>query len=213
MTIYTKNLREFNKKTFQVKEVYAPYRAGGVETASGFKFRSFIEFPEDWREIVYSGEIEKNNDAKKELRERIWNKNEKKFEFHKVKDRMDRKFFKTYKKVFDLKVVFEQPQKLTNWKGEEEVGNEIVLQQVSASKVKSMLMVVAEVEPPLVDGKDKTGKPAKVPAFDWEDREKDKLNNLFIKVMVSGEGVDTKYNFTPWKEFTLPELKTEDIPF
>lgn len=90
-------------------------------------------------------------------------------QFHKVTDKIDRDFYKTYKKVFDVKVIFEQPVTVTNWKGEEETSKEVVLQQVSASKVKNMLMVVAEVEPPLVDGKDKTGKPAKVPSFDWED--------------------------------------------
>ena len=213
MTIYTKNLREFNKKNFQIKEVYPAYRAGGLEINGKFKFRSFYEFPVDEREVVLSGDetIKANKDLRKELREKLWI--DWQMQFHKVKDKQDREFFKTYKKVFDVKVVFEQPVTVTNWKWEEETSREVTLQQVSASKIKNMLMVVAEVEPPLVDGKDKTGKPAKVPAFDWEDRERDKLNNLFIKVMVSGEGMDTKYNFTPWKEFTLPELKTEDIPF
>lgn len=216
-TIYSSKLRDFNKKTFQVKDVYAPYRAGGIETASGFKFRTFYDLPEDEREVVFTGDEKikaSPNASKRELREKIWNKNERVFEFHKVKDRQDREFFKTYKKVFDVKVVFEQPVTVTNWKGEEQTGNEVVLQQVGASKIKSMLQVVAEVEPRLVDGKDKTGKPAKVPAFDWEDGEKYKLKDLFVKIMVSGEGMDTKYVFTPGKEFKVAdEIDVNDLPF
>lgn len=72
MTIYTSKLREFNKKTFQVKEVYPAYRAGGLEINGKFKFRSFYEFPVDEREVVLTGEVPKNEDAKTELREKIW---------------------------------------------------------------------------------------------------------------------------------------------
>jgi len=52
--IYTSNLRQFNKKNFQIKEVFPAYRAGGLEINGKFKFRSFVEFPEDERDVVLS---------------------------------------------------------------------------------------------------------------------------------------------------------------
>ena len=126
---------------------------------------------------------------------------------------MDREFFKTYKKVFDLKVVFEQPQEVKNWKNEAETGNEITLTQVSASKVKNILTVVADVEPPMVEWKDKAGNDCMVAEFDWEDKYRDALENVFVEMTVTGEGLDTKYNFSAGKEFAVKELTLDEIPF
>ena len=50
---------------------------------------------------------------------------------------------------------------------------------------------------PMVEGKDKAGNAAMVEAYDWEDTAKNLLEGKFIKMKVSGEGMDTKYIFQP----------------
>lgn len=176
MATYTSGIRQFSGDTFQIKEVYPAYRAGGVELPDGkFQFRTFKYFPVDERESVFSGDPEilakASADAtpKMELREQKWNDVEKKFEFIRVKGKLDGDFFKTYKKVYDVSIRLDGVKKIHRYKEVYEENDEVVLQGVSASKLKDILRNVADVNPPMVNGKDKAGNPAMVEAFDWEE--------------------------------------------
>ena len=72
---------------------------------------------------------------------------------------------------------------------------------------------------PMKEGKDKAGNDAMVEVYDWEDELKNVLEGKFVKMKVSGEGMDTKYIFQEGKEFAKvePEAPAKDewadIPF
>ena len=110
VSVYTSNLRQFAKKVMKIKEVYSPYRAGGLEVNGKFLFKSFYQFPvmeEDM--ITFADErLKPENivaDYKQEWREKVWV--DKKLFFKKTKIDDYKTFFKTYKKVFDMKVELE----------------------------------------------------------------------------------------------------------
>ena len=89
------------------------------------------------------------------------------------------------------------------------LGNTFTLRGVPASRVIGMLEahdLDANVE--LVDGKDKTGNPAKVRPYDFEDNLINDLAGKFIKFKVRGEGMDTRFTFKEGEEFdptAMPE--------
>lgn len=238
-TVYVKrsNHKLLGEQSLGINRVFSNYRAGGLEVNGKYTARVFHYFPKRLTEEVVMGNDES---AKKvdgdvmELRERKWNKDARTFEFHKVKDKLDREFFATYKKVYDVEVIISQPTKLPVWdsmsKTEVEetfpAGTSIVLKEFPASRLKAVLEVLdLDASIQLVDGKDKAGNPAKVKPFDWEDDVKDLLERKFISFKVRGAGLDTTYTFKEGKEFdanammseaSLPqgeEIDVNDLPF
>lgn len=235
--IKTNKFRDLATKDFLIKEVYNPYFAGWTDDGTTKKkrvFKKFPIFPDDvlmnWTEAM--DEVKKLPMDKIELREQVWDKDNKRFTFTKLKTKVDRDFFKTYKKVFDVIVEFENEISVNEWNSElkKEVPvftNEVQLVEVPASRIKAMLEVLQDEQPEMMDWKDRTGNPAKVPVYDYEDKMKELLKGKFCKFKVSWTWMDTKYTFLPWKEFkTLDdvfeapkskvkeeEIRIEDIPF
>ena len=65
-------------------------------------------------------------------------------------------------------------------------------------------------------GKDKAGNEAMVEVYDWEDTLKNVLEGKFVKMKVSGEGMDTKYMFQEGKAFVKQAQEVDefgDLPF
>ena len=233
--IKTNNLRQFHNKTFLIKKVYNPYRDGWLDNWTTKTHRTFKYFPFHDVEVLRgkTPEMEEVSAAfknmkpgdKQELREQIW---ENGFpSFHKVKDKMDSDFFKTWKKVFDLEIETEQEVEVDAWDKETKSNvrrsdTEFNITCVSAGKIKSLLRGIMDEDKgetiPMIKGKDKAGNEAMVEAYDWEDSLKNIAEGKFVKVKVSGEGMDTKYMFQEGKEFkTTPESPATDewadIPF
>lgn len=232
--VYVKgsNLSKLTGKTIKVNAVYFPYFTGDANNwlkgADGKllakpNVRTFIKFPARITEEVvvdYKEDFKRIGEEAMELREKIYDASIGKFTFVKLKEKVTRDFYKTYKKSFDISVDIDSPIEVTRWDKDaqqnvtEKVVNNVVFQGVSASKIKTMLEFLGLDENiELVDGKDKLGNPAMVKPFDWEDTIKDSLAGKFIKVKVTGSGIDSKYIFTEGKEFTPVANEVPDTPF
>ena len=121
--------------------------------------------------------------------------------------KVDRDFFKTYKKVFDIEIETEKNISVENYKWTQE-WNTFVIQGVSAFKIKEMLKATVIDDVPEVDGKE---------MFDWEDNEYKKLTNVTLKFSVVWTWLDTSYNFKPISKFTsmneVSDIDMNDLPF
>ena len=184
-------LRTFKWLNIRINNIYPFYRSWWVKTADW----KFI-----WRTFKYSA------DAR--LMEQKWNANERKFELVPFDDiKVDRDFFKTYKKVFDIEIETEKNISVENYKWTQE-WNTFVIQGVSAFKIKEMLKATVIDDVPEVDGKE---------MFDWEDNEYKKLTNVTLKFSVVWTWLDTSYNFKPISKFTsmneVSDIDMNDLPF
>lgn len=213
--------KELSGKNMKVMAVYNAYRAGGLEVNGKYVGRSFIYFPKRINaEIVLSGDPASKivEGEEMELREKKWNKETRVFEFHKVKDKLDGEFWKTYKKVFDISVIVGEEAEMSTYDKLEKRniankfpgGTEVVLQEMPASRVRGLLESLdLDNGVQLVSGKDKAGNVAMVKPYDWEDEYKEKLVGVFFKYSVKGEGLDTKFIFKEGKEFNPEALANE----
>lgn len=222
-------MRLLSEQSILILKVYKPYRYGWDDSEK--KYRSFYYFPARLTaDVVYSW----SEEAKIQewdtfvLREKFWDNNERKFWFRKIG--VDRQFYKTFRKVMDIDIAPSKDVTFDVWDSgiQKEVpvkmglGNTFTLRWVPASRVIGMIEahdLDANVQ--LVDGKDKTGNPAKVRPFDFEDALIGDLVGKFIKFKVRGEWMDTRYTFKEGEEFdptTMPETQAgwvtiEDVPF
>lgn len=208
--VYADKLRDICGVDFVVNKVFPPYRSGFDPQTN--KMRQFYQFPVDARLVVGSKDesiMSRKDEAKKEFREKVWNRDEKKMEFHKYSGRLDSEFFKTFKKTFDIDVTFKAPFKVKKWNEPDGVETAAARVPVNASHVKTMLETYTNECDAirLIPGKDKAGNPAMVKPFDWEDSLKDKLVGVFAHAKVTGTGMDTKYIWKPAAPF---ELKKEE---
>lgn len=220
-------MRGLSDKSILILKVYSPYRHGWDDSQK--KFRSFYYFPARLTsDIVYSwDESAKIKDGDTfVLREKFWDDSVRKFGFKKTG--VDGTFYKTYKKVFDMDVAIKDDTVFNIWDGQlkKEVpvtmglGNTFTIRNVLASRVIGMIEahdLDSWVE--LVDGKDKTGNPAKVRPYDFEDALVKELTGKFIKFKVRGEGMDTRFTFKEGEAFdptsapVSDEITMDDIPF
>lgn len=222
-------MRLLSDQSILILKVYKPYRYGWDDSVK--KYRSFYYFPARLTaDVVYSWD----ESAKIQewdtfvLREKFWDNDVKKFAFRKIG--LDKTFYKTYRKVMDIDIAPSKDATFNIWDGgmQKEVpvtmglGNTFTLRGVPASRVIGMIEahdLDANVE--LVDGKDKTGNPAKVRPYDFEDNLINDLAGKFIKFKVRGEGMDTRFTFKEGEEFdptAMPEaswtpIDPEDLPF
>ena len=216
------NHKLLSKVNLKVLNVFPNYRSGGLEINGKYVGREFVYFPKRIAdEVIFNKDVRAKQEEGEELelREKKWNKEERRFEFSKVKDKKDRDFFSVYKKVYDIEVVSSDDVVLPVWDKDIKVyvdtevkaWETIILQWVPASRVKAMLELF-ELEEGIekIQGKDKGGNDAMVLPYDWEDLVKDKLVGKFFSFKVSGEGLDTKYIYKEGKEF---ETQEEDNTF
>lgn len=219
-------MRLLSDQSILILKVYKPYRYGWDDSIK--KYRSFYYFPSRLTaDIVYSWD----ESAKIQewdtfvLREKFWDNEVRKFWFKKIG--LDKTFYKTYRKVMDVDIAPSKPVTFPVWNSELQkevdvtmaLGNTFTLRGVPASRVIGMLEahdLDSNVE--LVDGKDKTGNPAKVRPYDFEDELINELTGKFIKFKVRGEGMDTRFAFKEGDEFDITsqpssDIDVEDLPF
>lgn len=209
---YADKLRDICGNDFKIEKVFPPYRSGWDPQTN--KKREFFLFPIDQRLVVGSKDesiMSRKDEAKKEFREKVWNKSEGKMEFHKYSGGFDSEFFKNYKKTFDIDVRFEKPVLLKNWKFKDGVETDNARLPIGASHIKTMLETYTNEADSvkLVPGKDKAGNPAMVKPFDWEDPLASKLVGVFANAKVTGTGMDTKYIWKPAKPFEIKETNDD----
>ncbi len=212
-TVYADKLRDICGYDFVITRVFPAYRSGFDPKTN--KMKQFYRFPVDARMVVSSNDesiMSRKDEPKKEFREKVWNKTDKKMEFHKYSGKMDSEFFKTFKKTFDIEVKFKSPVKIKKWNVPEGVETDEVRVPVNSSHIKTMLETYTNEADSvnLVPGKDKAGNPAMVKPFDWEDALAVKLVGVFANAKVTGTGLDTQYI---WKPATPFEVKKEDTNF
>jgi hypothetical protein len=204
---YLDKFRNLNGKEFRIDKVNKPYRKGFDETTK--RFRSFYAWPKDDRQVIESGDeksIENGASASFDnCREKIWNKTAKKMEFHKYPIKDKSAFYKGFRKVFDVRITLKDTATFEKWDKTQVDAKSVMCEAVSASIIKNAIETLTDVTVPLIDGKDKVGKPAKVKPFDWEDSHVKALEGVYAKLKVTGEGMDTKYLVLPTAKFVTPE--------
>lgn len=204
---YLDKIRKLHGLEFRIDKVNKPYRKGFDPSTN--KPRSFYAWPKDERQVIESGDEKSIQNAASasfdNCREKIWNKATRKMEFHlyPIKDKSS--FYKTFKKVFDVRVTLKDTTTFEKWDKTQVDAKTLMCEAVSASLVRNAIETLTDINIPLVQGKDKAGNPAKVKPFDWEDSHVKALEGLFAKLKVSGEGMDTKYLILPTAQFTVPE--------
>lgn len=219
MTTYVKRSQHklLGEQSLKIKKVFNHYRSGGLEVAGKYVARQFVYFPKRLSdEVVISGDerakLTPADEGNMELRERKWNKETRQFEFHKVKDKLDKEFYATYKKVYDVELFNSQDVTLPLWDSASKTeiltlvpaGSDVFLKEFPASRLKALLEALdLDASIQLVDGKDKAGNPAKVKPYDWEDDVKELLNDKYFSFKVRGEGLDTTFTFKEGKEFDI----------
>jgi hypothetical protein len=239
--IKNKNLRKLDENTFLIKKVYPSYRDGGLETKQPdgtvkYVGKTFVYVPKRIKdEVVLQGDEQLKfiQGDEMELREAVWDKELKTRKFVKVKQKLDKDFFSTYKKVYDVEVAVKSGFTIPVWDkdAKKEVdtkfddGVSATLVAFPAGRLKNMIEALdLDKGIQLVQGKDKAGNDAMVRPFDWEDTVKNKLEGKFVEMRVRGTGLDTKYSFREGKEFVElntaedvfdngEEIAVEDIPF
>jgi hypothetical protein len=152
------------------------------------------------------------------LREQIWNKEERKFEFHKI-GKIDLKLFK---KVVDVNAIAEKPFDINVWDSSAKAevkytvspGEEFTLESFSAGKVRDLLDTFDLTDDVITDPTTE-----KRP-FDWEDGIKNRLEGKTFSFKVTGIGLETRYRFKELPGFTIAasvsdadEIFIDDVPF
>ena len=193
--IYAKHFRKL--KDFTVTGIYAPYRSGGLKIDGKFIPRTF----------KYEGS---------ELKEQKWNGAG--FDLVSFDDKKDAEFYKTYKKVFDVKVKLGNPLEVETTKKELVTTDEFTINALGSFKVKEMLKADFDFQPKM-DGERE--------AFDWEDDVYSDIVGRSFSMKVTGVGMDTSYMFKyngkeKNNDADFPEGRnetangkppTEDLPF
>lgn len=226
-SIKVKNLKPFNLSTIKITKIYNPYFDWWTDNWVAKLHRTFKKFPFNSAEILYNGskemgevteEFKKGWDIKFEIREQVWNKDLNRFEFKKVKDKIDRDWFKTYKKVFDVEFTTENPVEVETYV-KDSWNIKVIWDKFSimlwSSKLRSILESLFDEITWEVTAK-----------FDWEDKEKVKLEDKYVKIKITEAPIseemseeekklarmETKYIFSEGKPFK-EEIRLEDIPF
>lgn len=189
-----KEFRKLQKKNITVRKVYNFYRTGYVPAEN--KFHTYIYFPARLTdEIVYSEDrvmTAPQDGEKMVLREQIWNKEERKFEFHKI-GRID---LKLYKKVVDVVAVcdeeFVTEQYDSSTKGRVNyvvaAGEEFLLEAFSAGKLRDLLDTLDCTDDVVEDENGKR-------PFDWEDSIRKRLEGKAFSFKVTGQKLETRYTY------------------
>jgi len=214
--LYAKHFREL--KEFQVVRVYRPYRFGGVKSNGKFLGRTFklvdkMLKEEVWEEnsegkrlpvlkdpigeVIVCGEEKLPDGTKKEVCESIPMENAQK----------DRRFWRTYKKVFDVVVI--TPEEVTI---DGKTGREFTISGLGAYKIREMIKADIDFDIPM-DGER--------PKFDWEDSVFTVIEGNSYKMKVIGIELDTEYNFKlldkkeekPVDDNFSKEEEEEELPF
>ena len=173
--IYAKHFR--NLKEFTITKIYAPYRNGGLEIDGMFVPRTFKYSKGKIMEEKWVGET---GSRKPELQE--------------TDIKIDKDFFFTYKKVFDVQLSTPVEVELDGKKG-----TEFVIKGLGFSKVKDMLREDFDLKIPMVTrdvkGEDGTVTAEEKEAFDWEDSVYQSLEGKSYKMKVTGQMLDTRYQY------------------
>lgn len=226
-SVNASQMRALTDNPILILKVYKPYRHWWDDNIK--KFRSFYNFPSRLKdEVVYSwderAKIQEGDTFT--LREKFWDSDMKKqeFGFKKVDFNWDMK--KLFKKVYDIDIApsLDCNFKVYDSKIKQEVdvefglGNTFTLKAVSSARVIGMIEALdMDSDVVLVDGKDKTGNPAKVRPYDFEEVIAPNLAGKFIRFKVRGEGMDTRYTFKEAPSFSIdltkPSISEEEIPF
>jgi len=220
ISVSNKDFKKLQKNPIMIKKIFNFYRSGYVKAEN--KYHTYIYFPSRLSDkIVYSEDkvLTKNQEGERmELREQIWNKDEKKFEFHKLNSRID---LKAFKKVVDVVAVAQEDFEITQYdkftKSRQpffvNAGDEFVIESFSAWKVRDLLDALD-----LAD--DITPDPTtEKRAFDWEDAIKGRLERKAFTFKVTWVKLDTKYIFKEAPAFEVTQddgdkpISIEDIPF
>ena len=215
--------KNIEKTPFKINKVFSHYFSGGLEVDGKWRGRTFIYFPKRITDdVIVSGDERAKPQGKEEmqLRERVWNKADKRMEFHKFKDATNRDFYKAYKKVYDVEITLGWDVVIPLWDGKQEVettvssGETVVLSEFPASRLRQLLeLIESDSKIEKIEGVDKTGKPVKSLPFDWEDSVKSDIEGRFISFRVSGEGMDTRYLFKEVAPFHIEVNEVADEPF
>ncbi len=194
--------RLLDGNSFKINKVYNFYREGGLEVpqvGGGVKYvgKTFVNCPSRITdEVVIQGDEQLKPVAGESMsfREVIWNKDLKQREFHKYNGKLDKDFFSTYKKVYDVEIVIKDSLTLPAvWDSEAkaevektfEGGVSATLNAFPVGRLKNLIESLdLDSGVQLVSGKDKAGNPAMVKPFDWEDGVKNTLEGKFVQMRV-----------------------------
>lgn len=110
ISVSGKDLKKLQGIPLGIKKVFNFYRSGYVKAEN--RFHTYVYFPSNIAdEVVYSLAVPKEGE-RSELREKIWNKDERKFEYHKPSGRID---LKAFPKVIDIVAVAAAPFEVDSW--------------------------------------------------------------------------------------------------
>jgi hypothetical protein len=217
--VYLEGLQSVGKTPYtlagidiKMDKVFPPYRYGWVKFMRDGKevnqSHEFHYFPIDERDSIPSGDESikaRKDEDKKELREKVKNRETGETSFVRVKEKLDGTWFKTFKKTFDVRLQLANPQNFPHYKFPDTgVDTDYVQVRLGSSKIKDMLENLTEetVGINLIPGKDKAGKPAMVRPFDWEDSLATKLEGVYFRFRTTGTGMDTRYVYKNTAPFT-----------
>ena len=170
MATRVEKLDQFSDKTIYIKNIYNPYRKGFDMNTK--KFRTFKQFPVE------------GQDGKLEWKEQIWNDETKQMDFIPVTQKLDKSFYQTFKKHFDMEFILETPSTVVKYFSKKDNQDVVVENErdiifaLPAGKLKNIIQSVTEYT---------ENNPTIVTAFDWEDEARNELKGLFVKISITGK--------------------------
>lgn len=203
--VYTKEkaIRAISDKSIFIKSIYFPYYFGFNEAEN--KFHTFVRFPIIADDVVFSGDERAKptqENQPMEFREKVWVESERKFGFQKFKGKINKKFFTTYHKTFDVALETSEPVLVDVY---DKVEKRDVLNEATnlvipfkAAKIRAMLESLE-----LDKGIELNAK-GKMP-YDYEDGIRHLVVGKFVRIVVKGEKLGTTYLYKEGKEFEISE--------
>lgn len=180
--------KELKGENLKIGKIYWPYRSGGLKVGWKFIFKSF------------------KPDVNGRMCEVVFKKGEKP-SLVPYEGKIDKEFFNTYKKVFDVSFQLEKEKVFTNYKWETVKDKEITIQGLGSSKVQNIILATILDEAPTKEDGSKE--------YNWEDWIVNNLEGKVVKFGMTGKGLETRYNFkqTTFNEDQVVANTIEDLAF
>ncbi len=198
--LYINWFKQLNKTDFWIVSIFWPYRYKEVWVKEWDSKKCTVRetvISKDWNFYI-----------------KAWNKEERKFIETPYEGKIDRDFFKEYKKKYDIVVKTKDEVEVDVWdknvkENVKTSWDEFTVNKISDFLIKEMLLQTDTVEEEPMNWER--------PEYNWEENYLERLKGMFVKDTITWAKLNTRHKFRKGKEFDLwiekEETEDEALPF